>query len=422
MRMRTANWGILILSLAAPSLAHAETTWTAGAGVRHLVRNLDDGLNTVDPVTNKDTSKTKERRWEYRGMVGASGKGDVWDWGMDIRTQPAGSVTTEWISNSNNTDMGIGLSQAYGRYHRNISDVDFAVTVGRAKPAMMFDNISQQLFDNDVRFDGFGWSFKYGQFGLNAAQYILGSVSKGTVSASSFSKTESSDSNPQTQSHFGVLYSIQPYVQFKIMDDINSLFAIGWYNWAGTGGNMDPTVATTQGTGFYTNNVHGGTAGVVGNIAPVIMDNAQQWQLLSDTSLPHDFRLLAEYVRNKKTYYGTRLAVASPVIDAARVAWAVSLAWGKPKKAGDLFFSYTYGNKGIASVINTFTNGDVSADNTSHFFAGRYYYADSLYFEAKAQFHTEKALLGGDGQPVPAPNGSRKQTNQRFEFVTNLQL
>ena len=394
--------------MALPGVASAEITWNAAAGVRELINKVDDGLATTDAL-GKDTSKSTTRYLQYRAMLGASAKSDNLDWGVDVRTQPAGVgfsgaavVTSEWVTNAQSADFGAGIGQAYGRYHQNLWDTDFALTFGRAKTVLLYDNVVQNLIDNDTRWDGFGWTIKHGMFGLNATQYILGAVSQGVVGASTYARTEASDSNPQTQSHFGVLYSVQPYVRFKLTKEITSTFALGWLNWAGTGGNTNP------GTGFYTNDVHGGTAaptaagGAGGNVNPVILDNSQQWQLFSDTSLAYDLRFMMELVHNKKILYGTRQQSNDPAVTAGRDAWAATLAWDSPKKAGDIYFAYSYGSKAIGSVIFTFTNGDVAPDNNSHFLEGRYYYADNVNFTARAEFHTEKAMSDGAGQPMAA--------------------
>ena len=133
-------------------------------------------------------------------------------------------------------------------------------------------------------------------------------------------------------------------------------------------------------------------------------------------------RLLAELVHNKKIYYGTRLTASNPATIADRDAWAVSIIWGKPKKAGDFAISYAYGEKGIGSVIGTFSNGDIPPDNKSHFFEGKYMVADGLSLGGKAQFHNEKAKLDGNGVAIPSPNAGREQTQQRFELMTQVQF
>jgi hypothetical protein len=429
---------LLSLFLLAAPVAQAEMVWSGSAGLRHVLRYLNDGLETktdMGPGAGfKDQSKLTNKRWEYRASIGVSEKGESVDWGMDLRTQPAASTTsgptTEWVSNTGNQDLTIRLSQAYGRYRWNTWETDMAATFGRAKTVLLYDNLSQQLFDNDVRWDGLGWTFKQGNFGLNAVQYVLGATSQGASGqtsamngggASAYSYSEYSQAGAETQSHFAILYAFQPYLQVKLADDITSIFAIGYLTWTGTQVNST--------SGFYNNGVHGGSGNstantAVGDVSPVVMDNAIQWQFFSDTSLPHNLRFVAEYIRNKKTFYGLRTAPTSGnnLVEANRAAWALSLFWGKPKKAGEYGLGYTYGDKGIASVVNTFTNGDVAADTRSHFFDAKYMVADNFAVQLKAQFHKEKAHLGGDGQPLASPNEKRNQTQERYEFVTTIQI
>jgi len=57
---------------------------------------------------------------------------------------------------------------------RDFGSVDFNLTVGRQMNVFAYDKKSENFFDNDVRLDGFGWQFKFGMFGLNLGQYVLG--------------------------------------------------------------------------------------------------------------------------------------------------------------------------------------------------------------------------------------------------------
>lgn len=391
-------------------MAHAELTWNGGMGVRHMIRNLDDGLDTRN-AAGQDSSKSTNKRWEFRGALGVLSKGENVDAGFDMRT--ASSVSSEWVTTTGSVDFTPAISQAFLRYHNAVMGCDMAVTLGRSKTIMLYDNMAQMLFDNDTRWDGLGWSWKHGMFGMNLSQYVLGATQLGLGQQSStFTYTEATQAGGDTQSHFAVLYSFQPYVEFKIGDDIKSIFALGFHNWSGTGAKST--------TGWYSNAIHGGTAGTVGNVNPVIMDNVQQWQILSDTSLPFNLRFVAEYVRNKKVFYGTRNTQTG--VSADNDALALSLGWGKPKKAGEFGLSYSFSDKGIASVITTFSNGDIQADNRSHMFEAKYMLADSLSIAGKAQFHKEKAHLGGDGVALTSPNDKRSQSQKRFEFVGSLTL
>lgn len=392
--------------------ALAEVTWSGGVGIRHMVRHLDDGLQTRSFVNNTDMSVTTNKRWEYRGALSLLSKTESVDFGLDLRT--VSGVTSEWVTSTlASSGLGIGVAQAFGRLRGEVLGGKGAVTLGRQRTVILYDNMAQMLFDNDVRFDGLGWAWKYDFFGINISQYVLGATEQGTgASASTYTYTAYSQENASTRSHFGVLYQFQPFVEFKLGEEIKSLFAVGYHNWSGTGAKFN--------TGWYNNAVHGGTAGTVGNIDALPMDNAQQWQFFSDTSLPWNLRFVAEYIFNKRVNYGLRIAPTTTKADGD--ALALSLAWGKPKKAGEFGLSYSFSDKGLGSVISTFTNGDIAADNQSHFFEGKYMLTDGFQLASKAQFHKEKARLGGDGQPLTSPNERRNQTQKRFEFIGSLQF
>jgi len=152
--------------------------------------------------------------------------------------------------------------------------VDLSVTIGRQKNVFAYESTSQNFFDNDVRFDGFGWNFKLGSFGLNAGQYLLGAKSSGTNGASVFTKTDASEAAATTSSHFNALYGFQPYMNWKFTDEIDTMLAVGWYSWvddsqtnlnAGYNSNALNTNAVT-----YSNRIH----------------NPKKWQFLSTWNFP----------------------------------------------------------------------------------------------------------------------------------------
>lgn len=395
--------------------ALAELTWSGGAGVRYMFRNRDDGLGSRN-VHNKDQSVLNEKRWEYRAGIGALAKWENVEAGLDLRT--ANGITSEWLSTNHNADIAVSIGQAFVRLRGPAPWIEGngAVTIGRQKTVILYDNLAQNLFDNDTRWNGLGWSWKRDFFGVNLAQYVLGATQQGTApAASTYSFTEATQHAANTQSRFAVLYEFQPFLEFKIGEDIKSLFAVGFHHWSGTG--------ATPTAGWFNNAVHGGSAATsagtnVGNVDAVPMDNVRQWQFLSDTSLPYNLRFVAEYVRNKQVNYGLRQFVTGVKADSDALSF--SLVWGKPKKAGELGLAYSFADKGIASVVGTFTNGDIPPDNQSHFFEAKYMVADALMLTGKAQFHKEKALVGGDGQPLASPNEKRRQTQQRYEFVGSL--
>lgn len=407
------HWLIVALFALPGSSAFADVTWNAGAGYRNVMQRSDDGLKSKD-ANGQDFSATNRNRWEYRASIGPSGTSESLDWGIEVRMQPGGSVNTEWVTSFNNTDALPGVGTAWARPHGALWGGTWAVTIGRQRNAILYDNVAQALYGNPVRWDGFGWNFNSGNFGLNLAQYVFGATNKGMTGNSSDSFTDSSQSVANTQSHFAILYAFQPYVKIHFSDDILSTLAFGYYDWSGAGGN--------DANGFFNNPVHGGTPGTVGNVTPVSMDNARQWHVLSDTTLPYNFRFVGEVIRNKAVVYGSRVMAASPLTYADRTAFALSLVLGKSKKAGDLSFQYSYSNKGIGAVFSTLTNEDVPADNISHMFEMRYLPADALTIAAKLQYHREKANLAGDGQPLPVPYNGRQQTERRIELNAQVQL
>ena len=411
--MRKRQWLMgVFLGLSGVS-AHADTSWNASFGYRAVNQLFDDGLGTKD-IQGIGSSATTRRRWEYRASLGPSSSGDELDWGVEIRTEPTGSVNTEWVTSLNNTDARPGLGTAYLRPHGSLWGGKWMVTAGRQRTVLFYDNVAQTLFGNPVRWDGFGWNYIYDHFGLNLAQYVFGAANQGVAGQSAYSFTNSSQSVARTPSHFAILYAFQPYVKIHFSENVLSTLAVGYYVWNGLGAN--------DSNGFIDNAVHGGTPGTVGNISPVSLDNARQWHVFSETTLPYDFRFVGEFVRNKTVSYGTRVVAASPLTNADRTAFALSLVLGRPEKAGDLSFQYSYSNKGIGSVFSTLSNVDIPADNISHMFELRFLPADTLTFAARLQFHREKARLGGDGQPLPTPFGALEQTQRRIELNAQVQI
>ncbi|MGZ3651733.1 MAG: hypothetical protein ACXWSC_11125 [Bdellovibrionota bacterium] len=411
--MRSFYLAFLSMALLAPQAAHAEITWNAGIGVRQVFQRFDDGLGLKDSVGN-DISGTRLSRREIRATFGPSAKGESVDWGIDVRTKPAGVVNSDWVTVQDGTSTAPALGAAFARVHGEFKESKWAATVGRQRTVLLYDIFGQSLFGNAVRWDGFGWTFTRGIFGANLAQYILGAANQGIPGASQFSSTDSSQSVANTQGHFGVLYGFQPFVKIPFSDDILSTLAIGYYVWNGTGGN--------DGSGFFSNAVHGGTPGTVGVITPFPLDNARQWHVLSDTALPLNFRFVGEYIRNKAVAYGTRVMAFSPLVNADRSAFALSLILGKPRKSGDISFQYSYTNRGIASAISAFGNVDIPADNMSHMLELKYMLADDFALAGRLQYHREKAQVGGDGQPLGIPNNGRLQQQRRIEINAQVQI
>lgn len=405
--MKQKFLALAVMSLAFSPLAMAESKWSGGVAWRHLIQKKDDGLNSTD-ASGKNNSEQTVKAHQIRADLNVSNAGEVWDWGFGMRT--FGSATSEWLTLQQGADRAVTIENAYLRPHWELWNSNFAVTLGRAKTVLHYDSIGQALFDKDNRWDGLGWTWKKDNFGFNMAQYILGARSSGSATSSSYSETDSTESNAAQQGGFAVLYSFQPHLKFSVAEEIEATFALGYHVWSGT-------------SGMFTNQIHGGsrnsTAGVaVGNTTDVTMDNARQWHLYTDWTLPYSLKFVGEYVQNKEVFYGTPTAPTDK--KAQNGALALSLAYGKAKKANDFSLSYSYVRKGIASVINTFTNSNMKADNIGHMVDAKYALADGFTLGAKVELYEEKAKLAGDGVAVPAPNQNRKQTEDRFEFVASM--
>lgn len=405
--MKQKFLALAVLSLAFSPVAFAESKWSGGVGWRHLIQKKDDGLNSTD-ASGKNNSKQTVKTHQIRADVNVSNAGEVWDWGFGMRTYS--SPSSEWLTLQQGADRSINIENAYLRPHWDLWNSNFSVTLGRAKTVLFYDSIGQALFDKDNRFDGLGWAWKKDNFGLNLTQYILGARNSGSATSSSYSETDSTKSNAAQQGGFAVLYSFQPHVKFSVSEEIEATFAVGYHVWSGA-------------SGMFTNQIHGGsknsTAGVaVGNTTDVTLDNARQWHLYTDWTLPYSLKFVGEYVQNKEVFYGTPAAPTDK--KAQNGALALTMLYGKAKKANDFSLSYSYVQKGIASVINTFTNANMKADNIGHLFDAKYALADGFTLGAKVELYEEKAKLAGDGLAVPAPNQNRKQTEDRFEFTASM--
>lgn len=416
---------LAVASLIATSANAAEMKWNGDVNWRFSSTKIVDGLNSKHTVMGlagvnaaKDVSETITKAHQISASLGATGGWENIEWGIGVRTQSRGigsansvtpmagvTVPAEEAANAKNSsyttvnsaDLGIALSQAWFRYTRDMGSLDFNVTVGRQKNVFAYDTFTQNFFDNDVNFDGLGWQFKFGMFGFNMSQYVLGAKNGGAQGGSTHVKTEASETVASGMSSFNALYGFQPHMNWKFSDEVEAMFAIGYYSW-----DYEATANRAGMPANWTNNNALNTGNAIqGNDFKV--HNPRQWQFLTTWKLPYKLAGSFELVMNKKQVYDD--ISTTPVVpnvayyvgtrrpDAGRTAWAAGLKYGQLGRAHDFTIGYSYSNKGLASVINAYTNDKVQADNIGHQIKAGYSVADNFNLGVAVNFLKEKNQL-----------------------------
>ena len=420
----------------------AEMKWNGSAGWRYWQNSQDDGLGSLNSAAlGQDVSKTKTRTHELRANLGVTGGWEHVEYGFGLRTSK-GAANDDYVTVGNNLDKTIGLDQAWMRYVRDFGSLDLGVTVGRQKNALVYDQQWETLFSNNVRWDGFGWNLKFGMFGFNAAQYVLGSVqhagagasaTTSTQNTSSYSVTDSSQNNPQTTQRFQVLYAFQPHLNWKFSDEIEAMFAVSYYRWVYEGAQN-----AIGGNGLVTTNGNGGT---IPSLAykSYRMDGNNQWDFLLNLSLPMNFAFTGDLVKANKASYNDRTVVGGytgSAIDVGSSAWTLGLTYGKLRKAQDFTIGYAYGTKGIGSVIDLYTNDKFAADQKGHTVVVGYSLADNFNLGIKWMNLKEKeaistsgtATTGGNAGSAYGPsaagvagvNANQRLTNNYWELTAGV--
>lgn len=404
---------LAVASTFATTAMAAEMKWSGSAGWRYEQITHNDGLgsistnNTTTGMTGKDVSKQTTRDHAIRASLGVTGGWENVEWGVGVHTNPAGTASTsiaggvfattalpnsDYTTLGSNADPAIGFNYAWFRYLHDFSAVNLAVTVGRQDTVFHYDTSGQSLFDNDVSWDGFGWNFKAGMFGFNASQYILGARNRGSTGAanSQYTSTESSQATASGTSKMYYLLGFQPYMNWKFSDDIEALFALGYYNWS----DQQNTNYTSGGWNTTTFNATSNPTPVAG--ASYNIHNLRQWQLLANITLPYSLTFTGEFITNAKaraiynqgtlssTYTG---GTTQPAV--SHSAYSLGLKYGKVRKAHDFSLGYAYGKKGLASVIAAYSNDRFLPDNKGHTFTVGYALADNLNIGGRAMFLKE---------------------------------
>ncbi len=409
---------LAVASLIATSANAAEMKWSGDAGWRYSQTKHDDNLTSRLTIGSlqPDTSIRKTKTHQVRASLGATGGWENVEWGVGVRT---GQATHDYYVNViNGTDRALGLSQAWFRYLRDIGAVDFSVTVGRQKNVFAYDDFSQNLFDNDVNFDGFGWQFKFGMFGLNAGQYITGAKSNGAENAagSSFTRTDATAQVASTRSQFNYFLGFQPYMNWKFSDSIETMFAVGYYLWS------DNSNSNTMGGGLTTFNT-----GNVPAVAPNTFNvhNLRQWQFLNKTSLPYKLTFHGELVMAGDNQMTARTVPAYLSTLAYRevsaTAWSAGLEYGSLRRAHDFTLGYAYGKKGIASMVGRYSYESFLPDNEGHKISLGYALADNFHLGSELLFLKEVERINWNtGLPYAQQNVNQQMHTTYWEVTAGV--
>lgn len=412
---------LAVASLIATSASAAEMKWNGSAGWRFTHTKYDDSLSsnaTVATVGAKDASTQKRKSYDLRANLGATGGWEQVEWGMGLRTTAARN--DDYVQVQNAADRTIGLEQAWFRYLKDFGSMNVAVTLGRQKNVFAYDMGAQSLFDNDVRFDGFGWNFKFGMFGLNAAQYITGAKNQGGNGSSAYTKTEATEAVATSKSRFNTMMGLQPTMNWKFADEIEAMFAVGYYWWA------DESNTNTTGGGYNSNTLNG-AANSKAAIAPGTFNihNPRQWQFLTSWTLPYNLAFTGELIMNKKSKaiynqgtLGAAYAGQRTQPNVGKTAYALGLTYGKLRKAHDFMASYTYAKKGIASVIGAYANETFHPDNKGHIITVGYNIADNFTLGAAAYLMKEVEKLSTTTGVAYTGNNAGQQQKTRYLELT----
>jgi len=362
--------------IAAPAFAD-NGKWTGSAGWRYLSGNNNDGLNQTGALG--DLSVQDVRAHMFRANIGTTGGWKDVEYGVDIRTNGnAGAANSDWTAAGNNNsgaDMNIGLDQGWFRYGMDSAYGDWGFTFGRQMNAFSYEKFTQNLFDNDDRFDGVSMGWKWGSFGLNAAWYVLGARTGTNFAGSNYVSTAATQvgGDANNQKSMVSLTGVQPHFSWKFRDNIETMFAVGYYMWNKTAG-----IAQFGNQAHGVNTPYGFNAAIGTDDNGVInMDNPRQWQLYNTWSLPYNLSAQWEYVVNKqKPLYATAVGGTQQEVD--NTAWTIGLGYGSIKKAHDFKVGYAYGKKDLGAVINRFSSDRWVADNKGHLLSASYALADGF--------------------------------------------
>jgi hypothetical protein len=219
------------------------------------------------------------------------------------------------------------------------------------------------------------------------------------------------------------MMGIQPTMNWKFADEIEAMFAVGYYKWS------DDSNTNATGGGRNSNTLNG-----AGNSVPALANgtfnihNPSQWQLLTSWTLPYNLAFTGELVMNSKDKanydigtIGAGYSLIAPKSAVGRTAYALGLTYGKLRKAHDFMASYTFARKGIASVIGSYSNDLFAPDNKGHIITVGYNLADNFTLGAAAYLLKEIEMkVPTTGVAYAGVNANQAQKARYLELTAGV--
>lgn len=214
------------------AFAFEEVKWSGEAGLRYYSRNVNDGLESKNSVTGRDTSLQRTKTLDFRALVTATGNAEPFEWHFGLRTK--NTANDDYVLFNQNQDLAVGIESAYLRHNSSLWNGTLGAAFGRQKGAFLFEPYSENLFAEATRFDGLGWFYESGIFSLGLGQYSLGGRSNGTVTGSSYTTTDHANSQQATNASLAFLISVQPSLAIKLSEKVLTGLSVGFYHWGRT--------------------------------------------------------------------------------------------------------------------------------------------------------------------------------------------
>ncbi len=415
---------LVTLFLMTSAASAANITWHGGVDYRYSELGINDNLDQEEEIDGsmESISESTDKSHMYRMGLGAMGGWDNVEWGVTVGTiGPEGTANSDWTEANvrgagAGSDLSLGVREAWLRYGNDWGFGDVGLTFGRQM--LPFSSGSNQVFwDKDVRLDGFSQTWKWGSFGLNLGQYILGSVEDNEIRGSSFEETPKDEKNPSLQNGFSALYGFQGTFDWRFNDDFMMNFAAGMYQWSRTlGPQYQNTIPNSNGLGLDSARDR------------VSQENSRHWAFLLGLDMPYSLNLEYELVFNREILYGAPpAAIGAPFAPdddneaQDSTAWSLGLTYGELKKAHDFMIGYAYQDKGLGAVSNRFTYEFHPAGFSGHHLWAKYSLANNFNLGLKYNSLSEKDPRDQNGAELISIDGKDEKIDRSYwEFTTGI--